>query len=388
MLATTSRGRLGDDPHAEHWKRLGLMSGAPECVIKAAHRFLIELHHPDRGGDVAAAQRVNVAYDELKGRGTKANEHVASYYDGEPWHVLGVASNADPRLVERAGKALRSELETFARLATKVTWAVDNFGRPAKAVSPRGRIVPPPPQPRVRTPQRAPAPTPTPRPVTPGRPEGLPEAIDFFRLEWGATVTREVRLTWLRNAPYNITVDAASPVTAKVTASKALPGRFVVSLAIDWESPELRTTPSVRGYTLDADVRVRWPGGEALIVAKGVLLYPAIVSASPLSLDLGTVKMGQPTRASLMLISSGATTVEIEPSQWLARVDSAGRRLSEPLKLGTNTPVRVAFDVQWDPIAERTKDTAAGKPVRPTGKIVVRWNGQEIVVPVEMVVTR
>ncbi len=38
------------DRRAEHWKQLGLMSGAPECVIKAAHRFYIELHHPDRGG--------------------------------------------------------------------------------------------------------------------------------------------------------------------------------------------------------------------------------------------------------------------------------------------------------------------------------------------------
>jgi hypothetical protein len=48
----------------------------------------------------------------------------------------------------------------------------------------------------------------------------------------------------------------------------------------------------------------------------------------------------------------------------------------------------LAFDVQWPPIAERASKVARGKPVRPTGKITVRWNDQQFDVPVQIVVQR
>ena len=103
------------------------MPGAPECVIKAAHLALIEVHHPDRGGDASVAKEINAAYDELKGRGSEANEYVAANYNGEPWAVLGVSSAADAKLVSRAGKQLAAELQTHRRLADRVEWALQHF---------------------------------------------------------------------------------------------------------------------------------------------------------------------------------------------------------------------------------------------------------------------
>lgn len=372
------------DRSLEHWKRLGLMPGAPECVIKAAHRFQIEQHHPDReGGDVAAAQRVNVAYDELRGLGSKANEHVAAQYNGEPWHVLGIAANADRQLVERAAKALHSELRSHARLAQRVDWAVVHFGRPARARPPQS-APPAPPRRATARPERAKN-----EPAVPGRPDGLMQAVDFGDVQWGDEQTRELRLTWRELAPYKIDVDTEAPITAQVTASKALPGRFVVALSIDWESAEFAGGPRVRGYSMDLPVTVRWAsGGEAMVRVRGTVHYPAVVSASPASLDLGTVAMKQDLRAEVVLISSATTTVGIEQSAWLTRVDGGGRSIDAPLRLTANTPVRVAFMVDWNPIIARTAATAPGRPVRPTGKITVRWNDQRLDVPVQMVATR
>jgi hypothetical protein len=372
------------DKRAEHWKQLGLMSGAPECVIKAAHRFLIEIHHPDRGGSVEQAQRVNVAYDELKGQGSKPNEHVAAYFEGEPWHVIGVASNADRRLVERAGKTLAAELHTHPRLAARVEWAIENFGRPGTATAPpRPRSAP---APR----RRAAAPAARPREAAaPGLPDGLVDSIDFGTLEWGSTLTREIRLTWRQFAPYKVDVDAAEPVSVTVTGSKTLPGRFVIAIGIDWTSELFSGGASVRGHTMSSTLRLRWAGGgEAVVRVKGVLLHPALVSASPESLDLGAARLRQPVRASLVLVSSAPASVKIDASAWLARVDGRGEPLDTPLKLQANVPVRVAFDVQWDPIAERAATVAAGRPVRPTGRITVRWNDGELEVPVQIVVQR
>lgn len=50
------------DPHAV----LFLIPGAPIEVIRAAHRALASLHHPDRGGDVNKMVEINLAYDVLK----------------------------------------------------------------------------------------------------------------------------------------------------------------------------------------------------------------------------------------------------------------------------------------------------------------------------------
>ena len=374
------------DRYAAHWRTLSLMPNAPACVIKAAHLYHIKRSHPDRGGTVEEAQRINVAFDELKERGTKANDHVASYYDGEPWHVLGISSSADRELAENAGKALASELGQLERLASRVRWAVQHWGRPGTATqAPRPKITPPPPPPRMPRPAATPRPN---TPATPGKPAGLPQSVDFGNLQWRDSATREIRLTWEQNAPYNITVDAEAPVLVTVVASKAKPGRFVISLSIDWESEAFSEGSRLRGYMLHAPVSIRWPGGEATVPARGVVHYPAEVAVSPVELDLGKVAMRQPVRADLTLIATGATVARIESSAWIARVDAAGKVIDGPLRLQANTPVRVALQVQWAPIIDRAASVPKGKPVRPTGKITVRWGERSLEVPVQMVVTR
>ncbi len=285
-MTTTSHA----DRNAAHWKRLGLIPGAPECVIKAARMALIQQHHPDRGGDVEIAKQINAAYDEVKGSGAPANEYVATNYNAEPWVILGITAAADAALAERAGKQLAAELRSHPRLAERVRWAIANFGR-AQRGEHRERITPlTPPPTRRTTPQRS-AHRPPPEPATPGVPEGLPAKVDFGKLQWQSHTTRTMQLTWKRFAPYEITVEAASPVRAQVTASKVLPGRFSVAFSIDWNAPEFAQGPAVRGYTLDAAVRIRWSStGEITIPAKGLILYPALVSARPPALDLGTVR--------------------------------------------------------------------------------------------------
>jgi hypothetical protein len=382
-LTTTSRA----DRNAAHWKRLGLLPGAPECVIKAAHRAQIERHHPDRGGDAEAAKLVNVAFDELKGSGTPANEYVARHYNAEPWVILGITSAAEPELARRAAKQLAAELRSHPRLAERVAWAAANFAT-AQRGGHRERVTPLTPRPSRRTAPERSAHRPPPEPAKPGVPDGLPAKVDFGKVQWRAEATRTVQLTWKRFAPFEITVDAASPVRADVTASKVLPGRFSIAFSIDWNAPEFAPGPTVRGYTLDAQIRIHWGGdGEITIPARGIVLYPALVTASPTTLDLGTVDVNQMARASIVLVSSGTTDARIEPPAWLRRSDGRGRAVDAPLRLATNVPVRVEFRVVWAPIIERAGASfEAGRPVRPTGHIVVRWDGREIEVPVQMVV--
>src|SRR6476619_437641 len=95
---------------ADHWKCLGLVEGAPECAIEAAWLYLIAEHHPDRGGDTNTARAINVAHDELKGAGAKANEYVAAHYDAQPWLVLGVDRRSDDALAQRVGREVAGEL--------------------------------------------------------------------------------------------------------------------------------------------------------------------------------------------------------------------------------------------------------------------------------------
>ncbi len=52
----------------EAYAALCLLPSAPAPLIKAAYRELAKLHHPDKGGDSAAMQKVNNAFDVLKGR--------------------------------------------------------------------------------------------------------------------------------------------------------------------------------------------------------------------------------------------------------------------------------------------------------------------------------
>ena len=55
----------GISRQAEAYKALWLREGAPPELVKAAHRTLAKLHHPDRGGDLATMQQINQAYELL-----------------------------------------------------------------------------------------------------------------------------------------------------------------------------------------------------------------------------------------------------------------------------------------------------------------------------------
>lgn len=48
-----------------HYSALGLTPTATELQIKQAYRRLAQKHHPDRGGDPAAFQKVTKAYETL-----------------------------------------------------------------------------------------------------------------------------------------------------------------------------------------------------------------------------------------------------------------------------------------------------------------------------------
>lgn len=48
---------------------LFVTASAPKVVIVAAYKALARLYHPDSGGDTAAMQRVNAAYESLKKAG-------------------------------------------------------------------------------------------------------------------------------------------------------------------------------------------------------------------------------------------------------------------------------------------------------------------------------
>jgi hypothetical protein len=45
---------------------LYLLPGAPPEVVRAVHRTLVKLHHPDVGGDLITMQRINDAADQLQ----------------------------------------------------------------------------------------------------------------------------------------------------------------------------------------------------------------------------------------------------------------------------------------------------------------------------------
>lgn len=48
---------------------LHVTADAPPEVIRAAHRALSNLHHPDKGGNTEVMARINAAFDELKKKG-------------------------------------------------------------------------------------------------------------------------------------------------------------------------------------------------------------------------------------------------------------------------------------------------------------------------------
>jgi hypothetical protein len=382
------RRTTSDD--AQHWRALGLIEGAPECAIEAAWLWQIARHHPDRGGDAEVARAINVARDELKGTGARPNEYVAQHYDAQPWLVLGVRRDAKPELAQRVGAQLAGALARHRRLADRVAWAVANFAGPVSAPVARpgrARVTPltPPPPPRRRSATR-PAP---PKPSVPGRPEGLPDSIDLGTVAWREPAPRTLRLTWRELAPYEIRVEAPAALRTEVVASRALPGRFVITLDIDWDSVAFTHDPGLRGHALDGSVIVRWPaGGEAAVPVRGVVLYPAAVVATPPSVDFGAVPAGARVRASIVLMATAPATAKVETPAWLARVNGDGSPREDALRLPENTAVRVELAVQWAPILERAAAAfAAGRPVRPTGMIGVRWGDRSLEIPAEAVVT-
>ena len=49
----------------DHYQILGIAKNATPDEIKKAYRRLASIHHPDKGGDTAEFQKIQVAYDIL-----------------------------------------------------------------------------------------------------------------------------------------------------------------------------------------------------------------------------------------------------------------------------------------------------------------------------------
>lgn len=65
MGLDAARATVGDDSPEGI---LGLARGASWDVIRAAHRRLARLHHPDLGGDPGAFRRIQAAFEILENR--------------------------------------------------------------------------------------------------------------------------------------------------------------------------------------------------------------------------------------------------------------------------------------------------------------------------------
>jgi hypothetical protein len=60
------RARSNAPAIPEHYATLHLLPSAPAEVVNAAHKALVNLHHPDRGGDMATMQAINAAVDHVR----------------------------------------------------------------------------------------------------------------------------------------------------------------------------------------------------------------------------------------------------------------------------------------------------------------------------------
>jgi DnaJ-class molecular chaperone len=60
-----TRPRQPKRTRIEPYAALHLLPTAPPDVVKAAYRALATAHHPDKGGDMVAMQRINRAYAQL-----------------------------------------------------------------------------------------------------------------------------------------------------------------------------------------------------------------------------------------------------------------------------------------------------------------------------------
>jgi hypothetical protein len=50
---------------AESYRMLHLLPSAPAELVKAAHKIMAKLNHPDLGGDIDTMQRINAAFDSI-----------------------------------------------------------------------------------------------------------------------------------------------------------------------------------------------------------------------------------------------------------------------------------------------------------------------------------
>ena len=418
--------RKGPDPFPELWRSLTLQPGAPECVLKEAHRFHIRLVHPDHGGSDRDAKRVNVAFDKLKGHGSAANEWVSRHYEAEPFFVLGLAASGDTALAMRVGKALSKELAQLPRLVRRVEWAIANFGIVPPQVVQAPRAVP-------KAPPPAPPPTTKPwlpsmrRPDFASRFEGLPASVNFGAVAWGSEVELVVRLTWSGRAPTNIQADVGQPFRVSVAQSSVRSGRVALKLVVDWASSRMMqasTTEQRQQVRFEATLTLQCDDGSvakarvtatSTVPATGVDAYPphppsAVpqpkersggiprrhirpaapptprtspdVQVMPTDLDLGSVRLQQPMHASLTIRSSRKTMITLQSSTWLSSTPNGRFRVE------ANEPVEVVFEVDWLPIVDRGgASIRIGRPLRPSGNIHVRWAGGSATVPVKMLVT-
>lgn len=119
----------------DHYAVLEVAPTASEPVINAAYKAKMRLNHPDRGGDPAAAQRINTAYDVLTSpvdraafdaeRLTHINPTPAPAPTGQDAYYSDLAARHARRNERIAGTGSRSALLlTGIILATLATLAV------------------------------------------------------------------------------------------------------------------------------------------------------------------------------------------------------------------------------------------------------------------------
>ncbi len=70
---------------------LGINSSADLSAIKSAYRSLSKTHHPDKGGDTATFQRINLAYKALSDSTAKDNWEKHGHPDGPQTQTLSFA---------------------------------------------------------------------------------------------------------------------------------------------------------------------------------------------------------------------------------------------------------------------------------------------------------
>jgi DnaJ-class molecular chaperone len=71
----------------DHYQTLGVAKNATPSELKKAYRRLASIHHPDKGGDTATFQKIQVAYDTLSDpqkRQQYENPHTQGFSEGFP----------------------------------------------------------------------------------------------------------------------------------------------------------------------------------------------------------------------------------------------------------------------------------------------------------------